>query len=243
MKKIFYKLINLIFILLLATSVYADAPSCPYPANCLPPSGSAYSGTFQQLYMPSGFSISNPTLTAFSNCYAPPQNIGIIYQSTHTYNATYSAYLTFPGGSPTIPFSAPAIITFTTTRLTPSGTTENYQTEMLQFNIQGGGLPPGFMLRESPTLPSLGSITITPNGLGAYNIESFFDIFTELTIDNGQNWAPPTPLQPGRIALPPCTPPPSGVIPTLSEWGLIIFGFVLLAFSIFYIRRRNMLIS
>ncbi len=65
-------------------------------------------------------------------------------------------------------------------------TTGTFQTEMLQLNLTGGGI----MVRESPTLASLGQTTITDLGGGSFKIDSFFDIFTELSVDNGQNWIP-----------------------------------------------------
>jgi len=44
-------------------------------------------------------------------------------------------------------------------------------------------------LRESPTLDSMGRLTITDIGGGLYNIDSFFDIFTEVAPDGG-GWTP-----------------------------------------------------
>jgi hypothetical protein len=68
--------------------------------------------------------------------------------------------------------------------------TGTFNTEMLAMNISGGTLPPGVMIRESPTLPSLGQTTIAPIGGGLFHIDSFFDVFTELSIDGGQTWIP-----------------------------------------------------
>ena len=59
---------------------------------------------------------------------------------------------------------------------------------MLQLNLVG--LPPGMMLRESPTLQSPGLTQITDQGGGVFRIDSFFDIFTELSMDGGQSWTP-----------------------------------------------------
>jgi hypothetical protein len=64
-----------------------------------------------------------------------------------------------------------------------------FQTEMLQLDISGGTLPAGVMIRESPTLQSTGQATVTNIG-GLYQIDSFFDVFVELSLDGGQNWAP-----------------------------------------------------
>ena len=46
------------------------------------------------------------------------------------------------------------------------------------------------MIRESPTLASVGQTTITDIGGGMYRIDSFFDVFTELSVDGGNSWIP-----------------------------------------------------
>ena len=61
-----------------------------------------------------------------------------------------------------------------------------FATEMTAMNLVGAGVT----IRESPTLQSTGQTTITDNGGGTYRIDSFFDIFTELSIDGGQSWIP-----------------------------------------------------
>jgi hypothetical protein len=73
---------------------------------------------------------------------------------------------------------------------TPPPGTAAYDTEMLQLDLAGGTLPPGMMIRESPTLASMGRTTITDLGGGLYHIDSFFDVFTELSLDGGQSWTP-----------------------------------------------------
>ncbi|MBI3837991.1 MAG: PEP-CTERM sorting domain-containing protein [Planctomycetia bacterium] len=65
----------------------------------------------------------------------------------------------------------------------PTGT---FQTEMLSMDLNLGGP----MIRESPTLASLGQTTITDIGGGMFHIDSFFDVFTELSLDGGQTWMP-----------------------------------------------------
>jgi hypothetical protein len=63
-----------------------------------------------------------------------------------------------------------------------------YDTEMLQLDISGGGLPAGVMIRESPTLASTGKTAISPAPSGGYLIDSFFDVFTEVSMDDGNTW-------------------------------------------------------
>ena len=61
-----------------------------------------------------------------------------------------------------------------------------FNTEMLALNLSGGGV----MIRESPTMASAGQTTITDVGGGNFTINSFFDIFTELSLDGGATWIP-----------------------------------------------------
>jgi hypothetical protein len=74
-----------------------------------------------------------------------------------------------------------------------------YDTEMLQLNLSGGTIPTGFMLRESPTLPSRGRACLGQNDMGQHLIASFFDVFTELSLNGGQTFAPSA--RPARLTL------------------------------------------
>ena len=47
----------------------------------------------------------------------------------------------------------------------------------------------GIMIRESPTLASTGRTTIATLSDG-YLISSFFDVFTEVSLDGGMSWNP-----------------------------------------------------
>jgi hypothetical protein len=64
--------------------------------------------------------------------------------------------------------------------------TGTFQTEMLSMNLNVGLV----MIRESPTLASQGQTSITDLGGGRYQIDSFFDVFTELSMDGGNTWIP-----------------------------------------------------
>jgi hypothetical protein len=61
---------------------------------------------------------------------------------------------------------------------------------MLSLDLSGDS--PSFgpiMLRESPTKQSLGKHTIGPDPRGC-RVSSFFDVFLELSTDDGQTWVP-----------------------------------------------------
>ena len=84
-----------------------------------------------------------------------------------------------------------------------------FDTEMLGLEISGGTLPPNVKIRESPTRSSLGQTVITRIPRGGFQISSFFDVFTELSLDGGTTWTPSTDAggnpDAGRVGLK-CTP-------------------------------------
>jgi len=68
--------------------------------------------------------------------------------------------------------------------------TGTFATEWLSMTISGTSPFGPFMIRESPTLASTGQTTISALGGGQFKIDSFFDVFTELSIDGGASWLP-----------------------------------------------------
>jgi hypothetical protein len=66
--------------------------------------------------------------------------------------------------------------------------TRFFETEMLSMELSGGAA--GVMLRESPTRRSLGQTSLQKNPAGGYRIGSFFDVFTEISLDGGATWSP-----------------------------------------------------
>jgi hypothetical protein len=95
-----------------------------------------------------------------------------------------------PGRASYQPITCEASVTFTPTG--NSSGTQTFETEMLSLNIIDGGVPPEFMIRESPTKSSSGRLMIreSPTLPGRYVISSFFDVFTELSVDYGATWTP-----------------------------------------------------
>ncbi|HLG15598.1 MAG TPA: HYR domain-containing protein [Blastocatellia bacterium] len=162
----------------------AFAPS----SDCLPPTNSAYAGT-TTVNFPTGNSLSGDNfLFQFSACDAPPAAMAGS-MTTKTVNALDRGTITISPGSP-MSFQAPAVVMVKTTFNNQSGGTRTFDTEMLQLDISGGNLPAGVMIRESPTMMSTGQTKITDASGGGFRIDSFFDIFVELSVDGGQNWIP-----------------------------------------------------
>ena len=72
--------------------------------------------------------------------------------------------------------------------LMPSPSPGTFDTELLQLNLSGDFNTRHVMIRESPTLQSTGRTMIEDNPGGGHLISSFFDIFTEISVDGGQTW-------------------------------------------------------
>ena len=86
----------------------------------------------------------------------------------------------------------PAISALTGPESSPFGRIEH---EILTLDIFGGDLPPDVMFRESPTLASIGLteaklVGTDSSGDPIYRVDSFFDVFLEVSLDGGQSWTP-----------------------------------------------------
>jgi hypothetical protein len=103
--------------------------------------------------------------------------------------------------------------------------TGDFDTEMLSLSLSGVSPLGPFMIRESPTLASLGHTKITDIGGGLYQIDSFFDVFTELSIDGGATWMPSN-TGAGHMVL----------VPEPTSMSLLAAGF---AGMMGFIRRRR----
>jgi hypothetical protein len=84
-----------------------------------------------------------------------------------------------------IPSSPLATMTVSMHTLLADGVNTEVDLEVLSLNVNISGT----LLRESPTRASLGHTSIQPHS-GGYLIDSFFDVFTEISLDNGQTWLP-----------------------------------------------------
>jgi hypothetical protein len=174
-----------------AAGVVSDnCPGYVFYSNCLPPLDGEYNGNFVLTYIPGELLLRNPILGNFTDCFPPPANNG--QTEVHSLGTTATFEISMDGGKTWQMMYSPAqaVIQITKTGENESGNV--YETEMLQLNISGGTLPPYILGRESPTLRSTGVTIISgPDAVtGEYIIDSFFDIFTELSVDGGKTWLP-----------------------------------------------------
>jgi hypothetical protein len=89
-------------------------------------------------------------------------------------------------GDPAVPINMSGPVRTVARNKGPTDTTGTFDTEMLSMSLTGGPV----MVRESPTKASTGKTSITDIGGGMWHIDSFFDVFTELSLDGGATWIP-----------------------------------------------------
>ena len=163
-------------------------PPIPAPTTLLPPPNDLYvSPALFHLLFAQGIIIRDVKHRFFTESLPPPP---LGQSQVHTFGSQVDMEVSLDGGQTFRPSRAPAAVTVRLAHTRDEGTTQIFDTEMLQLDIQGGDLPAGVMLRESPTRQSQGGTAITPLSDGTNRIGSFFDIFTELSLDGGQNWSP-----------------------------------------------------
>jgi hypothetical protein len=95
-----------------------------------------------------------------------------------------------------------------------------FDTEMIQLTLSGASPLGPLMIRESPTLISPGRNTISDLGGGQFMMDSFFDVFTELSVDGGKAWYPSTGST--RFQLPTEIPEPASLPLTASGLALAL---------------------
>jgi hypothetical protein len=171
----------------------AIAPSHLFPTPNLPPLCGQYADHGPQFFYASGIILKNVVMRSFTSSFPPPPPGG---SDTQTFGSTVDMMMSMDGGQTFYPVTAPATVTVYTAWNETNGVVQYFDTEMLTLNVSGGGLPPGVMIRESPTRASLGRTSQH----GKYDTESFFDIYTEVTTDGGQTWQPTT-IGPATVVL------------------------------------------
>jgi hypothetical protein len=183
----------------LALAVPALAGPVPFPTDdLLPPTGWYEGPAAPVIQYVIGVQGRSPALGGFAASWPPPAPGG---PDVRSFGATIRLEYSMDGGASWIPGTAPVNVT---TSITNQGS-GNYLLEVLAMDVDLGG---GALIRESPTRASLGSINIQGGGGGGYMIDSFFDVFTELSLDGGQTWSPSVAAErmtlmpePGSLAL------------------------------------------
>lgn len=152
----------------------------------LPPAGQYVSPNEFHTYLAAGIKIDNPShIPLTGTSVRTPQGSNELEQFDSSFTGDLLTLSNVPLGQVTM--TGPTSI-LTLNKI--GNTTGTFQTEMLSMNLTGLTPLGPVMVRESPTLQTLGQTTITDIGGGLFRIDSFFDVFTELSIDGGQTWMP-----------------------------------------------------
>jgi hypothetical protein len=136
-----------------------------------------YHSSYPNLAISDGWGVQHG---GFTFCIDPPSDGGT---QDHHFDSDVDLQLN-SGGC----LKAPAAVTVRVTHTNTVGCARLYGTEMLQLDVAGGDLPPGMMIRQSPTKRSFGQLRVQPAQGGGYLMASFFDLWTELSLDGGQTW-------------------------------------------------------
>jgi hypothetical protein len=157
---------------------------------------------------PGPITMSDPRHRCFQNVFRQ-----VVGRDEHqTFDSIWDAKIDVGLGPAPVTLTGPV----TTIALEKAGnTTGQFDTEMISMSLSGSVGGNNIQIRESPTLASLGEVDIADLGGGLYQIDSFFDIFTELSVDGGP-WMPQS-NQAVRIVL-----VPAATVPVQSStWGAI----------------------
>ncbi|MHC4741210.1 MAG: hypothetical protein ACYS8Z_04835 [Planctomycetota bacterium] len=101
-----------------------------------------------------------------------------------TFDAMFTALET---GQPLGPLELTGPVQVRTTNRKLS-TTGLFDAEIVSMSLSGDSSMGPILIRESPQVASTGSTDILDLGGGLYHIDSFFDVFTELSVDGGESW-------------------------------------------------------
>jgi hypothetical protein len=192
-----------------------------FPDPSLPPihpdPSIAYYGHDLHAVYPMGVILRNPVHRAFTNV----QRVSGTLYEMETFDSLLDGEVSIDGGGSWMSVTMSGPVT-TMVNNYVSGQLGTFQTEILGMSLSAnvGGMP--VMIRESPTLSSTGRVSVEEGGGGGggggYRIESFFDVFTELSVDGGMTWYPDT-EGPGRMTL--CPEPASLVLLALGGLAML----------------------
>jgi hypothetical protein len=101
-----------------------------------------------------------------------------------TFDCQLRVTQTFPEAGPIL-LTGPVQTRTTDRELSATGL---FATEIVSMSLSGSTTAGTIMIRQDPERTSTGETDITDIGGGLYHIDSFFDVFTELSVDQGSNW-------------------------------------------------------
>ena len=164
-------------------------PTATLPSPGLPPEGnppscadvvSHYEGLDEHVLFPGGVHLSRPRNKCFENVQVSTDpGTG---DETDQFDATLTGLVDDGSGPQLVTLTGPVKVLV---RGKGGATTGSWDTEILSMDLSGNVGGVDIDIRESPSLPSPGETSVTDIGGGEFVIDSFFDVFTELSVDGG----------------------------------------------------------
>jgi len=207
-------------------NLICNAPERGFPTSDLPPESGEFAtlpdwvGAYGQ-----GILLRNVRHHGFSDSMPPPPPGG---EQIYPFRAQVDFEMSMDAGQTFRPMKALGDLEVLVVHHMDYQGVSYYDTELLRLDIAGGDLPPGAMLRESPTRASVGRTSVRPRSSGnGFWISSYFDVETEITFDGGERWFPNLTLPPevilggGSCADLKC--PPDMLVGATSATGAVVF--------------------
>jgi len=165
-----------------AAQVAQDSPMLP-PESEPPDCGGTithYFGDDAFVLFPNGAAFSDLRLFCFLNVQTDPNPLN--GDEHQTFDSTFEGTVDVGTGPQVVVLMGPVSVVIRGKAGNPTGA---WQTEILAMDLSGdvSGIP--IQIRESPDLPSLGQTSVTDGGSGLFFVDSFFDVFTELSVAGG----------------------------------------------------------
>lgn len=192
------RLLKLAAILMLGTLACSGpggdpmGPGVEVGEDSLPPAGSAYHGGTPHRFMGGSAELTCSSHGGFTAAVAPPTTQSGTVRSD--YFATFEGQLVLEpplvASTVTHPLSLQVHMGELITLAGTQGTTRTFDTELATFELGGSTAPAGVMIRESPSVASPGRATITALSGDRYRVETYYDVWLELSLDGGGTWHP-----------------------------------------------------
>ena len=212
-------LVTGVFIAVLGIGLFSEAGAGVFFNNAdLPPESdppdcnslvSFYAGWGLHAAYPGPIEMTNPRYKCFQNVYR--QAIG--YDEQETFDCIWECEIDLGFGPMAVTLTGIGTHMVYGRLLSTAGT---FDCVIVYLDVSGTAGGYHIQLRESPALVSAGVTDIFDVGGGLYEIDSFFDVYTEISIDGGA-WMPQT-TGAARITLVEVASVPS---PKPTSWGAI----------------------
>ena len=165
---------------LLAVNGLGWAQGLDTSSALLPPPGEYVSPDEYHEYSAAGIVLDDPIHDRFTN--VQRETVGT--DELETFDSFFSAVEIGLGLGP-ITLTGPVQVLVHDRALSTAGL---FDTEIVSMSLSGNTPLGPIIVREDPYLPTMGQTDITDLGGGVYHIDSFFDVFTELSVDGGSSW-------------------------------------------------------